>query len=145
LLHFYINIVASFADNIQQPFVASTLRLPLHSLTYTQVSFIHVQGLGWLTSTALFPNQKSLSIMAAGPSIVEVIKCYRHVYDQENQHLTETERNKGWKRHWNNICAKVTDDYGAGNYQASLAEIGMDLPSQRPGHVGTLERCFLLV
>ena len=81
--------------------------------------------------------------MATGRSLIEVVNHHRQDYDQRHQHLSRAERDKGFKRYWNTISARIIDDFAAtGNVlpqkrSSSTANIGADSLPKRTGHVGT--------
>ncbi len=79
--------------------------------------------------------------MATGSKLVEIVKFYRQQYDQNHQHLSGAERDKGFKRYWNSVSAQALGSAGTGNTlpqkrSSSFADVGMDSRSKRSGHVG---------
>ena len=84
--------------------------------------------------------------------LIHAIQAYRKVYEHENQHLSEWEREHGWKQQWNSISAEVTGELGLHEppkvtpmkRPASNSLVGTEPASKRPGFVGTPMRCLAL-
>ena len=77
--------------------------------------------------------------------VVKVLQSCRKVYEQEHQHLSRSELDKGWKLYWNSIGAQVTGHVdtpklaNAVPQKRSASDVnsfGMEPASKRPGLVG---------
>jgi hypothetical protein len=85
--------------------------------------------------------------MDSGLNLVEVLRSCRKVYEQENQHLSRAERDKGWKQYWNLVTSQVTGpDSPKMAYvvpkkrsASDVKSVGMEPASKRPGTVGVPE------
>ena len=85
--------------------------------------------------------------------LIQAIQAFRKVYEHENRHLTESEREHGWKRYWNSISAEAIGeaeplaspkigDIVPSKRLASDVNFGMEPASKRSGPVGIPPRCL---
>ncbi len=77
--------------------------------------------------------------------LVKVLQSCRKVYEQEHQHLSRTELDKGWKQYWNSIGAQVTGNFDSPKLAnavpkkrsaSDVKSFGMEPASKRTGLVG---------
>lgn len=76
--------------------------------------------------------------------LIEVIRSCKKVFEHQNQHLSPTELDEGWKQYLNFHTTQATGPFEAtraGNVVpskriASNMNFGMEPPTKRTGHVG---------
>ena len=77
--------------------------------------------------------------------LVKVLQLHRKVYEQENQHLSRAELDKGWTQYWNSIGAQVTGSSDSPELPSAVPKkrsasdaktFGMEPASKRTGLVG---------
>jgi hypothetical protein len=73
--------------------------------------------------------------------MISAIQAFRMVYNQQNSHLSEDERDAGWKTYWtNSIAAKAglvePPTIVPSKRTASSSSFGSEPASKRPGLVG---------
>ena len=81
--------------------------------------------------------------------LIQAIQAFRKFYEHENQHLSESDRKKGWSTYWNSISAQAAGHSGLpaspkmvpSKRPASTLDVGMEPASKRPGLVGKPLRC----
>ena len=77
--------------------------------------------------------------------LVKVLQSCRKVYEQEHQHLSRADLEKGWKQYFNSIGAQVTGNFDSPKLAnvvpkkrsaSDVKSFGMEPASKRTGHVG---------
>ena len=77
--------------------------------------------------------------------LVKVLRSCREVYEQEHQHLSRAELDRGWKQYFHSIGAQITGSVASPQLAnvvpkkrsaSDVKSFGMEPTSKRPGHVG---------